>query len=134
MEIQAELGNGEAQKGIGQETSGVIDSGSSSGSAPSNAYRLKTNSGAFIASGGVSVEGRVYNARADKIMFEAKNGMMTLEGDGQIPARLFYQKVLGGRYNQASSSTIYYNTQTGAVKGEGIQDFSLFLSPKNSYE
>ena len=52
------------------------------------------------------------------------------EGDGQIPAQLFYQKVPGGRYNQAASSAIYYNTQTGAVKGEGIQDFSLFLSPK----
>ena len=58
--------------------------------------------------------------------------MMTLEGDGQIPAQFFYQKVLGGRYNQASSAVIHYNTHTGAVQGEGIQEFSLFLSPKNS--
>ncbi|MBR5710721.1 MAG: hypothetical protein IKX40_08185, partial [Thermoguttaceae bacterium] len=84
----------------------------------------------FIGSGGVKLEGLNYNADADRITFEGKRGMMTLEGSDSKPVKLFYQKVLGGRYNQASSSTIYYNTQTGAVKGEGIQDFSLFLSPK----
>ncbi len=122
MEIQAELGNR-------QEASGVGDSSSVNSK---TALYSGANAGAFIASGGVTVEGRVYNASADKITFEAKNGMMTLEGDGQIPAQFFYQKVLGGRYNQASSSVIHYNTQTGAVKGEGIQEFSLFLTPKNS--
>ena len=121
MEIQAELDNNKLDKR--QESVGSSDSPS--------ANLTNTNS-SFIASGGVTVEGRVYNASADKITFEAKNGMMTLEGDGQIPAQFFYQKVLGGHYNQASSAAIYYNTQTGAVKGEGIQEFSLFLSPKNN--
>lgn len=121
MEIQADL----AQKDVRPESpdAGGNDSKRSGSGAAE---------GAFIASGGVTVEGRVYNASADKITFETKNSMMTLEGDGQIPAQFFYQKVLGGRYNQASSSTIYYNTQTGAVKGEGIQEFSLFLAPKSS--
>lgn len=129
MQIQTELGaiaSEETSKqpaGANNESRTALWTGN--GASPSR-------NSSFIASGGVTVEGRVYNASADKITFEAKNSTMTLEGDGQIPAQFFYQKVLGGRYNQASSSTIYYNTQTGAVKGEGIQEFSLFLSPKNS--
>ena len=113
MEIQADLKNAELDI---SKNSPVSNSGASSG--------------AFIASGGVTLEGLNYNAVADRITFEEKRGVMTLEGSDSKPAQLFYQKVLGGRYNQASSSAIYYNTQTGAVKGEGIQEFSLFLAPK----
>lgn len=109
MEIQADFGN--RQEGIENLNSSV-------------------SAGAFIASNGVKLESLNYNADADRITFEGKRGMMTLEGSDSKPAHLFYQKVPGGIYNQASSSTIYYNTQTGAVKGEGIQDFSLFLMPK----
>lgn len=131
MEIQAELGN--AELGNQQEVAGGSDSPSAN-SANTRSSRLAPRASSFIASGGVTVEGRVYNANADKITFEAKNGIMTLEGDGQIPAQFFYQKVLGGRYSQASSAVIHYNTQTGAVKGEGIQEFSLFLTPKTGKE
>ena len=113
MEIQADLKNAELDI---SKNSPASNSGASSG--------------AFIASGGVTLEGLNYNAVADRITFEEKRGVMTLEGSDSKPAQLFYQKVLGGRYNQASSSAIYYNTQTGAVKGEGIQEFSLFLAPK----
>ena len=113
MEIQADLKNAELDI---SKNSLASNSGASSG--------------AFIASGGVTLEGLNYNAVADRITFEEKRGVMTLEGSDSKPAQLFYQKVLGGRYNQASSSAIYYNTQTGAVKGEGIQEFSLFLAPK----
>ena len=128
MEIQAELGN--AEQGAGNGNSQEATASRSSLPTPYSGVRA----GAFIASGSVKVEGKVYNAQADKITFETKNNTMTLEGDGQIPAQFFYQKVPGGHYSQATSSIIYYNTQTGAVRGEGMQDFTLFLSPKSSSE
>lgn len=126
MEIQAELESVKQELAGGSEGSAKQSTGADAES-HSNA-RMRNSS--FIASGGVKLEGLNYNADADRITFEGKRGMMTLEGADSKPVKLFYQKVLGGRYNQATSSTIYYNTQTGAVKGEGIQDFSLFLSPK----
>lgn len=95
-----------------------------SGSQP----QISPNS-AFIASGGVKLEGRIYNATADKITYEAKNDTMKIEGNGQTPANFFYQKVTNGRYNRTSSSAIYYNIKTGAVRGEGMQEFSLFINP-----
>lgn len=131
MEIQAELGN--AERGTGNGNSQEANSTTASRSSLPTPYS-GVRAGAFIASGSVKVEGKVYNAQADKITFETKNNTMTLEGDGQIPAQFFYQKVPGGHYSQATSSIIYYNTQTGAVRGEGMQDFTLFLSPKSSSE
>ena len=101
-----------------------IASADGSGSQP----QISPNS-AFIASGGVKLEGRIYNATADKITYEAKNDTMKIEGNGQTPANFFYQKVTNGRYNRTSSSAIYYNIKTGAVRGEGMQEFSLFINP-----
>ncbi len=129
MEIQADLGSLELDKAGGAKETGA-DAESRPGASRTGDVASASRNFSFIGSGGVKLEGLNYNADADRITFEGKRGMMTLEGSDSKPVKLFYQKVLGGRYNQASSSTIYYNTQTGAVKGEGIQDFSLFLSPK----
>lgn len=133
MEIQADLGSGEA--GIGSRQEAIVNSDSTAANSATRNSRLAANS-AFIASGGVDLTGLtkdrlIYNANADKITYEGKNGMITLEGDGQRPAFISCQKIWNGRRSEASSSVIYYNTQTGAVRGEGIQEFSLFLSPKN---
>lgn len=134
MEIQADLGNRQQTIGSNAQATSESESGQSNGSA-GRERRLAANS-AFIASGGVDLTGLtkdrlIYNANADKISYEGKNDMITLEGDGQRPAFISCQKIWNGRRSEASSSVIYYNTQTGAVRGEGIQEFSLFLSPNN---
>lgn len=128
MEIQADLGSRQD----------AVDSGdlTAANSTTRNSRLGDAAKSAFIASGGVDLTGLtkdrlIYNANADKITYEGKNGMITLEGDGQRPAFISCQKIWNGRRSEASSSVIYYNTQTGAVRGEGIQEFSLFLSPKN---
>ncbi|MBR0238104.1 MAG: hypothetical protein IJQ39_08440 [Thermoguttaceae bacterium] len=127
MEIQANLGSRQEAVGSGDLTAANSTTRNS---------QLAAAKSAFIASGGVDLTGLtkdrlIYNANADKITYEGKNGMITLEGDGQRPAFISCQKIWNGRRSEASSSVIYYNTQTGAVRGEGIQEFSLFLSPKN---
>lgn len=88
----------------------------------------------FVATGSVILEGRIYNATADKISYESKTDQLILEGGERTPAKFYYQKVLGGYYYQTSSVKIFYSPKTGAVHGEGIQDFSLYINTPEETE
>lgn len=68
------------------------------------------------ARGNVTVEGQSHTARARRLAFDESKTLLTLEGDGDIPAELYRQEFSGGPVQKTAARRIYYWYSTKTVK------------------
>ena len=88
----------------------------------------------LYAEGNAQVNGRLFNAWADRISYSTTKGLLTLTGNGRNSARLTHQQQLGGSRQNAEAGTIMYwpkhgRLQVNNAKYIDVNNLQSFGSP-----
>lgn len=81
------------------------------------------------ARGNVTVEGQSHTARARRLAFDESKTLITLEGDGDIPAELYRQEFSGGPVQKTAARRIYYWYNTKTIKVDDPKSLEVSRSP-----
>jgi len=81
------------------------------------------------ARGNVTVEGQSHTARARRLAFDESKTLLTLEGDGDVPAELYRQEFSGGPVQKTAARRIYYWYNTKTVKVDDPKSLEVSQLP-----
>lgn len=81
------------------------------------------------ARGNVTVEGTSHTARARRLAFDESKTLLTLEGDGDVPAELYRQEFTGGPVHKTAARRIYYWYNTKTIKVDDPKSLEVSQSP-----
>ncbi|WP_146119073.1 hypothetical protein [Blastopirellula marina] len=70
----------------------------------------------ILAQGNSEVQGKMYNAWADRISYSTAKHMLTISGNGRNAAQLSYQQRIGGARQTATAGKIHYWPDTRAME------------------
>ena len=81
----------------------------------------------FVASGNTEIQGRTFDAQAQRVRYAQANGLLVMEGDGRSAARLSIQNRIGGPHQKAAARKIQYWIRENRASAEGVVfgDFDL---------